>query len=59
MPAAVHVCMVLAGIVEEEALDLPAVAGEQELLGLPGPELAHAPDHEAHTGTTRDRISRS
>src|SRR5439155_18187823 len=59
VPAAVHVRMVLAGIVEEEALDLPAVAGDQELLRLAGPELAHAPDHEAHAGTTLDRISRS
>src|SRR5207244_5706434 len=56
VPAAVHVCMVLAGIVEEEALDLPAVAGEQELLRLPGPELAHAPDHAAPPGTTRHRL---
>src|SRR5207247_3531551 len=53
VPAAVHVGVVLAAVVQEEALELAPVALEEELLGLPGLELAHARDGDAHARTTR------
>src|SRR5438128_12627748 len=46
--AAVHVGVVLAGPVEHEALELEPVALEDELLGLPGMELADVRDRYRH-----------
>src|SRR5579883_456221 len=48
VPAAVDVGMVAAGAVHEEALDLLGAAGEQELLRLPGTDLADARDRDRH-----------
>src|SRR2546428_12083924 len=53
VPAAVHAGVGLAAVVEEEALDLAPVALEEELLRLPGLELAHAREGDADARTTR------
>src|SRR5262249_35910624 len=51
--APIDVRMVLARVVQDEPLDLLAVAREEELLRLPRPELAEPRDRDRHARTTR------